>query len=700
MKSYPKGTKSTSHRTSKPHKRKFHGNRFTNNENDDELDTSSSARKLSTADGTSVIVNPLHCYRIIEFLTVFGAFTDILVCSSCKQKVRIEESGHRGLGFKIIVSCRCGQREINSGPLINTGFEINRRIVFVMRLLGIGQEGINVFCGLMDLCNGLARTTYDNIVQHIYSASVSMFEEMSKKAITEERQKNAQHGRIETHLKVSGDGSWKKQGFTFLYGITTLIAYYSGKVIDLLVKSAYCAACNNKRKELDDEEFEEWYEKHQETCTSNHEGSAGKMEVDSIMEMFLRSEENFGVQYRNYIGDGDSKTFAGILNSNPYGDDCPVTKNECVSYVQKRMGTRLRNLRKKEKLGGKNRLTESLIKKLIIYYGLAIRRNVESVIEDMKNAVIATLDHYCSTHKSPRHENLSNWVPPGADSWCDWRKAEAANQLSSYKHAARVIDKDVEKHIRPIYEDLSIDHLLTRCLGGHTQNSNESLNATVWRMALKHLHSGKNSFGNIKYPVVSKVVKALLSLSHGNADVERGFSTSALILTDNRASMSEKTLNSYMIVKYALKMYNNLPQKKYDEYLEEKRKKEKQEHETRVNEEIKKEEEKKRLEREELKSNKRNLKTEKKELTELRQFEDAKTKQADKLLEEASQRLIKGVEKENMEEIALAEAMLVGVTKLRNEAQEKRKQIRDKEKDVNKRKNNVLDYFTKKSKNN
>ncbi|KYN01819.1 hypothetical protein ALC62_07392 [Cyphomyrmex costatus] len=98
----------------------------------------------------------------------------------------------------------------------------------------------------------------------------------------------------------------------------------------------------------------------------------------------------------------------------------------------------------------------------------------------------------------------------------------------------------------------------------------------------------KNSFGNIKYPVVSKVVKTLLSLSHGNADVERGFSTSALILTDNRASMSEKTLNSYMIVKYALKMCNNLPHtvpiakellnlartahQKYDEYLKEKRK--------------------------------------------------------------------------------------------------------------------------------
>jgi len=48
-----------------------------------------------------------------------------------------------------------------------------------------------------------------------------------------------------------------------------------------------------------------------------------------------------------------------------------------------------------------------------------------------------------------------------------------------------------------------------------------------------------------------------LSLSHGNTDVEQGFSTSALNLIDNKASISEETLNSHMIVKCALK--NNFP---------------------------------------------------------------------------------------------------------------------------------------------
>lgn len=77
------------------------------------------------------------------------------------------------------------------------------------------------------------------------------------------------------------------------------------------------------------------------------------MEVDAIKEMFLRSEEKFGIKYGNYIGDGDSKTYKAILDINPYGDELTVIKSECVGHVEKRMGTRLRNVKKTQKLGDK-----------------------------------------------------------------------------------------------------------------------------------------------------------------------------------------------------------------------------------------------------------------------------------------------------------------------------------------------------------
>ena len=89
------------------------------------------------------------------------------------------------------------------------------------------------------------------------------------------------------------------------------------------------------------------------------------------------------------------------------------------------MGTRLRNIRKKEKLGGEKRLTEGVIKKLTIYYGLSIRKNIDFT-QEMKKVIIATLDHYCSTDESPRHDNCST----GVVSWCEWRKVESMNTIS------------------------------------------------------------------------------------------------------------------------------------------------------------------------------------------------------------------------------------------------------------------------------
>lgn len=49
---------------------------------------------------------------------------------------------------------------------------------------------------------------------------------------------------------------------------------------------------------------------------------------------------------------------------------------------------------------------------------------------------------------------------------------------------------------------------------------------------------------NCKYPNVSKLIKAALSISHGNVNDERGFSASSTTLTWDRASMSKRTINN------------------------------------------------------------------------------------------------------------------------------------------------------------
>ena len=77
----------------------------------------------------------------------------------------------------------------------------------------------------------------------------------------------------------------------------------------------YCKSCEvwEKKKYTHPEEYEEYLEGH-DNCGVNHIGTAGKMEVDSVKEMFSRSIDQYGVKYTRYIGDGDSATFKRLLN--------------------------------------------------------------------------------------------------------------------------------------------------------------------------------------------------------------------------------------------------------------------------------------------------------------------------------------------------------------------------------------------------
>jgi len=155
--------------------------------------------------------------------------------------------------------------------------------------------------------------------------------------------------------------------------------------------------------------------------------------------------------------------------------------NSCTTDVPIKSGKNVGKTRKLKTLGGKGKLTGSMIDKLSRYFRLAIQRNHDSV-ENMRNAIWATYDHYSSTDENPHHERC----PSGADSWCKYQKTKATTGVESYYHKD-TLPKDVLDAIKPIYEDLTKEELLKRCLGGFTQNNNESLNKLIWTIAPKKL---------------------------------------------------------------------------------------------------------------------------------------------------------------------------------------------------------------------
>ncbi|XP_018403393.1 PREDICTED: uncharacterized protein LOC108780253 isoform X1 [Cyphomyrmex costatus] len=456
-------------------KRKFYGNRYIKIS---ETSPSTSSKKITGSDDFDVVVIPTHVYSIINFNLVFSALSNILKCKICDGDVTFGKKDEQGLGFQLAIQCHCGDNFINSCARIGNkeAYEINRKFVFIMRLLGIGLHGINCFIGLMDLGKSMNTKTYYAAIENIFRSTKAVFDEVVKKAGREEKEQNIENGFEEDKFIVSGDGSWRKRGFSSLFGVITLIGHFSNKVLDLVVKSSFCKACVTWKNKLNTAEYENWYSEHKEECSANH---AGKMEVNAILEMFARAEDIHDVKYKQYIGNGGTKTFKTLLKQ-----DSEVEKKECVNHVQKRMAARLRNLKItnksicKENVGN---LTNKLINDFTVYYGLAIKHNPNSV-ENMINDVWATYEHKISTNEKPMHD----CCPPGPNSWCKWRRAEAVGTLDDFDHPLPLNDK-VQQAIRPIFEDLSSWSLLNRCRGSYTQNDHESYDKTIWQFAPKHI---------------------------------------------------------------------------------------------------------------------------------------------------------------------------------------------------------------------
>ena len=84
------------------------------------------------------------------------------------------------------------------------------------------------------------------------------------------------------------------------------------------------------------ERYKNWYRKHEKECAINHIQSLGEMEKAAAVTMFLRSIEKHKLRYTVYVGDGDSSSFGEVKESlqKKYGDNYPVTKEDCQGHIQ------------------------------------------------------------------------------------------------------------------------------------------------------------------------------------------------------------------------------------------------------------------------------------------------------------------------------------------------------------------------------
>lgn len=171
-----------------------------------------------------------------------------MICKKCQSEIEFQPSNYRGGSFKNVMNCKCeSPLKINLCPMIKNSAEMNCRLIFVMRLLGIGYEGLNIFCSLMDMFHRVSKISYYARLKNIHTAASVAYDIALPHAVAREKDFNEEAGKAADALTLSGDGTWKKRRFSSLFGISTLIGKYSNKVLYACVMSSFCGECNLRK---------------------------------------------------------------------------------------------------------------------------------------------------------------------------------------------------------------------------------------------------------------------------------------------------------------------------------------------------------------------------------------------------------------------------------------------------------------------
>ena len=400
-------------------------------------------------------------YIFLSFKVLHTLISILARCKDCNGDLSLYHNEEKRMGFSTFLTVKCQQCEwkhefyssseieMKNSPGRNMQ-DVNLRAVLAFREIGRGHEAMKMFASCMNMPLPMAYKSYaaiNDLLLDAYKESANESMVMAGKDV-----RTNIVGSDFQNTRVSVDGTWQKRGFSSMNGVVVAISD-EGKVLDHQVMSKLCKSCSTWAKRKGTPEYEEWHTHH--SCSMNHSKSSGAMEAEGAVEIFRRSETKHKLRYVEYIGDGDTGSFAKVVQSRPYGDSILPQKLECIGHVQKRVGTRLRNLRKEyknkvlsdgKKLSGQGRLTDKCINTLQNFYGLAIRQN-QGNLANMKRAIGAILYH-CSN--IPDKEIRHQFCPKTKDSWCKWQ----LDKLNNTSHHKDRINKG--KHRTPMKRSMHV----------------------------------------------------------------------------------------------------------------------------------------------------------------------------------------------------------------------------------------------------
>ena len=212
--------------------------------------------------------------------------------------------------------------------LLKPGFDVNRRLVYAMRSIG--------------------QLHYSTWLIEIITLPLQMQQSLQQPVQCVMQQPSFIRMVHSQSPNVLCHGTWQRRGHSSLNGCVTTLSIDTGKYLDVEILTKVCHGCQKISRADTAAKEADLQERHK--CKANYQGSAASMETVAVKRMFNRSKEINKLQHTEYFGDGDSKAYQEVQNCY---ENIHIEKKECVGHVQKRVGTALRNLKKKNKgIGG------------------------------------------------------------------------------------------------------------------------------------------------------------------------------------------------------------------------------------------------------------------------------------------------------------------------------------------------------------
>lgn len=97
----------------------------------------------------------------------------------------------------------------------------------------------------------------------------------------------------------------------------TAISMENGKILDIEPLNKVCNDCKKHENDEDTKEHREWKPEHKAKCAkckANYSGWSPAMEPKRARQNFSRSVTSYGLQYNQFYGDEDGKSFTAGEN--------------------------------------------------------------------------------------------------------------------------------------------------------------------------------------------------------------------------------------------------------------------------------------------------------------------------------------------------------------------------------------------------